>query len=79
MINLADIERKNYKGEISYVLPGGELTKDLDRAYAALNLVNATEHSSNMKDAQSKRAAKPVQVVKLIRTVGASPRNFIGI
>ena len=78
MINLADIERTNYKGEISYVLPGRELTKDLDRAYAALNLVNASEYSSHMKDAQSKRAAKPAQVIKLIRTTGASPRNFIG-
>lgn len=76
MINLADIERANYKGEISYVLPGRELTKDLDRAYAALNLVNASE--SHMKYAQSKCEAKPVQVIKVIRTAGASPRNFIG-
>lgn len=79
MINLADIERTNHKGEISYVLPGRELTKDLDRAHAALDLLNAAERSSHMIEAQSKRAAKPVQVIKIIRTAGASPRNFIGI
>lgn len=78
MINLADIERTNHKGEISYVLPGRELTKDLDRARAALGLLNAAERSSHVRESQSKRADKPVQVVKITRTTGASPRNFIG-